>query len=125
MKRLALTLALALGWLSGTAPAREPVDAKKLVGVWEVSKVNGKSAGDDAGSMLLYEDGTLSASPGGLKGAVLEGTYSLDGDQLTTRFRALGGGEVASVATVKRLTRDTLVLVEGQGQEVEYRRKRR
>lgn len=123
MKSLALLLAL--GCLAEVAVAREPVDARKLAGVWEITRVNGRAPGEAGGTMLLTEDGRLVASPTGLKGAALEGTYTVEGEQLTTRLQALEGNEVVTTSTIKRLTGDKLVLIDAGRQEIEYRRKRK
>lgn len=100
--------AAALGLTRAAAADGKADHAKKIVGKWEVTK----SQGDEpVGSMMEFtKDGkcTFSARLGD-KDVTLDGTYTIDKDQLTVEL-TVAGKAAKDVDTIKKLTDDDLEL---------------
>ncbi|MBA4063700.1 MAG: hypothetical protein C0501_08305 [Isosphaera sp.] len=104
MKTLsAAALAVLVAAAAGTAA---PEDAKKLVGVWELTK----SGGDlPVGATVEFtKDGKLNvAVKADGQEMKFDGTYTLKDDKLTVKLK-VGDTSIEETATVKKLTDDAL-----------------
>ena len=91
--------------------------AKKLVGVWKVTKFNGKQ---DNGILEYTADGKYSLDS-------QKGTYTVKGDTVTRAFK-VGENEVFSIERIKKLTETELhaefLSFDGKGvlATIEYKR---
>lgn len=104
--------------LAASAGADDKIEAAKLVGKWEA--LQGKK---DARMVLEFgKDGKLSATaPVEGKDTRIEGTYALDGAQLTLTLKA-GGNEIKETQTITRLTADELEWDGKSGVKDKFRR---
>jgi uncharacterized protein (TIGR03066 family) len=106
----------------GTAPAPKPKTNKdKLVGTWVVTK--SEEAPPEA-TVEFTKDGKLilSAKVDG-KDMKMEGTYTVEGDKITTVTKA-GGKEMKETFTITKLTNTELVTKDERGKIDEFKRKK-
>lgn len=118
---------LALGQVSSNpAFADEPAKAAnkdKIVGVWEITKGGGDVPKDAA--FEFTKDGKLimTATVQGRK-INIEGSYSVDGNQLKTVQTAPGGKKIEETDTIEKLTDTEMVLKDNKGKVVEFKKKK-
>lgn len=101
---------------------KEPANADKLLGAWELqdadlTKIDGKATFEFA------KDGKakMNIEIGKQKPTVIEGTYKLEGDNLTLAAKKNGKDESELVA-IKSLTATELVLIDKQKKEVRFKK---
>jgi uncharacterized protein (TIGR03066 family) len=116
----AAVLGAAVVFAAGTARAQDDT-AKKIVGVWEVTK---GTELPDGSTLEFTKDGKLTAvvkmDGNELK---LEGTYRVEKDKLTVKLK-IGEQELEETVTVKKLT-DTELEVEDKDKKVEVLKKKK
>ena len=106
--------------LVGSACAEDTkIDAKKLIGKWEVKEPLVNSPVfvlefADAGKLIVY-------AGVGEKKEKVEGTYKLDGNKLEVTL-AKGGKEKKDTLTVTKLTDDEMVTKDSKGKEETLKR---
>jgi len=105
----------------GLAAAAGPVEAGKLLGAWELTKVEGQDTVPHW-RLEFLKDGKLrmSAQKGGEELRV-EGTYTLVKDRLTFTARAEGKAVDTQTVTVRKLTGDVLVILD-RNKRMEFKR---
>ena len=120
MRRL-LTPVLGVMYFAAVPAAAEDIDARKLVGAWELS------AGADTpkGTTVEFGKDSTLVMRATIEGREwkLEGTYKVEGDQLTSVIR-VQDTDIKSVDTIARLTDDTLELVNAGKPVATLRRKK-
>jgi uncharacterized protein (TIGR03066 family) len=108
-----------------TTPKTEPVAAsnkEKIVGVWEVTKAAEAPPG---ATIEFTKDGKLiqTAKVEG-KEMKMEGTYSVEGDKITSTTKGPGGKEAKETATITKLTDTELVTKDEKGKTDEFKKKK-
>jgi uncharacterized protein (TIGR03066 family) len=115
----------ACGLLAATNGARAAdVDENKLLGKWEVTKVNGGKP-EVATEYEFQKGGKLNYTFSGQSG---EGVYRLKGNKLTIKINPPKGAKkgLAFIVVVDKLTDDTLVVSGDRGGEkaqMEFKKK--
>jgi uncharacterized protein (TIGR03066 family) len=96
-------------------------NAKKLVGVWEVTKSESAPPG---ATLEFTRDGKMKLRAE-VKGKQFEmgGTYKVEGNKIHATFTA-GGQEKQETGTIKTLTDTRLVIEDLKGKVDEYKRKK-
>lgn len=116
-----VVLAAALGLCAGTARAQDD-NAKKIVGVWELTK----SASNElpiGATIEFTKDFKLSAIIKDEKGDIrLEGTYKIEKDKLTVKVK-VSDQNLEDTLTIKRLT-DEALEVEDKEKKVDVFKKK-
>src|SRR5262245_20769687 len=120
--RFALAGALVFGLaLVGTAGGGED-NAKKIIGLWELTKSSSKVGAPPGTKILFAKDGKLKISGRVMdKDFSFEGTYKVEGKKLKTTV-SVAGMEKSDTDTIKTLTADRLVLEDDQGIVTEFKR---
>jgi uncharacterized protein (TIGR03066 family) len=105
---------------AGTVRAEDD-NAKKIVGIWELTK----SGGDlPVGSTLEFtKDGKLTAVVKSPDVEKLEGTFKIEKDQLTVKVK-IGDSTLEETATIKKLTDDELE-IEDKDKKVDIFKKKK
>jgi len=100
-------------------------NADKIVGKWEVSKT-GDAQGAPVGAVVDFQkDGKLGMTMKILdKEMTMNGTYKVDGDKLTITMKGLDGKEQSETNTIKSLDDTTMVLIEKDKKETEFKKKK-
>jgi uncharacterized protein (TIGR03066 family) len=114
-------LGVALVGVAATAQAQDD-NAKKIVGVWEVTKAGGDLP---AGSTIEFtKDGMLKAvvKAEGME-VKLDGTYKVEKEKLTVKVK-LGEQTVEETATIKKLT-DEALEIEDKDKKVDVFKKKK
>jgi uncharacterized protein (TIGR03066 family) len=104
--------------------APEPVDATKLVGVWELVKGE-EGQSDPVGSTIEFtKDGKIHMeSPDKNKKGKVQGTYRVEGSKLIVTTQPVGK-DFDTTYSIQKLTDTTLVRRNAGAVEEEYKRKR-
>jgi uncharacterized protein (TIGR03066 family) len=111
--RALMGVALVVGLVAaGSAAGQEKVDAKKLVGKWDLTTA-------PPGAKMVIEmtkDGkaVMTVEAGGKK-ETMEGTYKVDGNKLTVTTKLPGGKEDKDEMTITKLTDDELETKDSKG----------
>lgn len=118
----ALCLAAVAAATAAPAPAPKPANNKaKIVGLWELVKTE---EGLPAGTRVEFTKGgklTLVVRVDG-KELRIEGTYSVDGDKLTTGMKGPDGKSHEETMTIPKLTDKVLHTKDAKGRVSEFRR---
>jgi uncharacterized protein (TIGR03066 family) len=103
--------------MSAATAADDKIDAKKLIGKWELAE-----AKETKGTLEFKKDNKFSVSFD-LKGKEikLDGTYKLDGSKLTITTKVMDM-ETTKSATVKKLTDEELTIEDEKGQSKTLKR---
>jgi uncharacterized protein (TIGR03066 family) len=119
IQRLAILAFLVIGLvIVGTAGAQGD-NAKKLVGVWEVTKSEGAPPG---ATVEFTKDGKVKIKAKvGDKELALDGTYKVKGDKLEVTLEFMGKSK-SDTSTIKKLTEKELVLQDDKGKLDEFKR---
>jgi uncharacterized protein (TIGR03066 family) len=115
----ALTALVFCGALSADDKKDQKIDAKKLIGLWEL-----KEKKEEQVTKTVFEfakDGRVGAVNilSGIEGGKIEGTYKLDGSKLTLTMK-VEGKEVVLTRTVTKLTDTELVTTDEKGKEFAF-----
>jgi uncharacterized protein (TIGR03066 family) len=97
--------------------------AEKIIGKWEPAKADPKAPGF---TLEFTKDGKLKVSialPGADKPLMIEGTYKVEGDKLTTTGKGPDGKEKTDTGTIKELT-DSKLVIDKDGKTDEFKRKK-
>jgi uncharacterized protein (TIGR03066 family) len=118
---LAGLLGVAMIGFATTAQAQDD-NAKKIVGVWEVSKAGGDLP---AGSTIEFTKDMMLKAVVKVEGmeVKLEGTYKVEKEKLTVKIK-LGEQNIEEVATIKKLTDDALE-IEDKDKKVDVFKKKK
>ncbi|HYH67604.1 MAG TPA: TIGR03066 family protein [Urbifossiella sp.] len=109
----AAVLVLVAGGTTVGQDTKTKLDAKLLVGKWTPDD----EAKRDKMTIEFLKDGKLALGfKFGEKEAKIDGTYKLDGDQLTVKMSFMGQ-EKSEVMTVNKLTAKTLVTTDEKGKK--------
>lgn len=118
----AVVMIVALSIGAGTANAQDKTDnAKLLIGIWEVSKVDGGAPLAVGAKVEFVKDGKVKAThKKDDKDEVREGTYKFEKGKLIVSMAANN----ANVMTIKKLTDTELIVSMDEGGKVlEFKRK--
>jgi uncharacterized protein (TIGR03066 family) len=120
---LCVSYLAALAVTSQPGTAQEKIDRTKIVGVWEVVKVEWASPGT---TFEFSQDGKLLIRLGveGKTGNV-EGTYAIKGEVLTLKIIDFRGEDLTEVYTIKTLTAEKLELLDKRKQENTFKKKKK
>ena len=94
------------------------IEAKKLVGVWEMGPP------EKGGKVTFTKDGKLHIVHKGKDGAEekMDGTYKVKDDKITVTFEKDGKTET-KMGTIEKLTAEVLVIVgDGETKKMEFKR---
>jgi uncharacterized protein (TIGR03066 family) len=125
MRALGTALLASAAWVvafSGSGViGGENDNAKKLVGVWEVTKSEGAPPG---ATLEFTKDGKMKIRAE-VKGKQFEmgGTYKVEGNKVHVTFK-VGDQEKKDTGTIKTLTDTRLVVEDTKGKVDEYKRKK-
>jgi len=123
-KFVAVVVLLTLAFAAGAEDKKEEkgkVDKAKLVGKWTFVKTDAEKGPPEGVTIKLefVKDGKYTFSyTAKEKENKVEGTYTVEGDQLTTVMKR-GDKESKNVRTIKELTDKKLVLVSKRGDKTE------
>src|SRR5215472_13809516 len=96
----------------GLTAVAESVKGSKLIGVWELTKVQGQQEAPHW-RIEFVKDGKLRMiSKRGEKGFKVKGTYTLKKDQLTLTVKEDGKTTDTRTVTVQKLTDKVMVIVD-------------
>ncbi len=110
--------------LSGGGRAQEKAGNKdKLVGTWEAVRLGDNSPPVGSVVVVFAKDGTMKMTVTAPREETVEGTYSVQGDRLTTALK-LDGSEVKATVPLKKLTATEMVGVDDKGKAAEFKRKK-
>ena len=116
---------LAAGMAAGVRAEEKKVaaDKEKLVGAWEVVKAD--EGAPPVGSVIAFaKDGTIKVThQRDGKEETLEGTYTVEGDQLKVVIKN-GDKENKHTVTIKKLTATEFVAENDKGKAAEFKRKK-
>ena len=103
-----------------TTSKKEPTNAEKIVGTWEITKAPEVPPG---ATFEFTRDGRMKMTVK-VEGqtATVEGTYKVEGDTLTTVMKE-GPKEVTEKSKIKTLNSTTLITEDEKGQAVEFKKK--
>jgi uncharacterized protein (TIGR03066 family) len=107
----------------GTTPApKTKTNKDKLIGTWVVTK---SAEAPPEATVEFTKDGKLilSAKVDG-KDMKMEGTYTVDGDKITSVTKVSGGKELKETVTIIKLTNTELVTKDEKGKTDEFKRKK-
>ncbi len=104
-----------------TAAAAGPVEEKKLIVVWELTKVEGQDRAPHWRVEFLKGGKLRMTSKRGGEEHKLEGTYALKEDKLTLTVTADGKVSDAKTVTVEKLTDEVLIFVDNK-RKMEFKR---
>jgi uncharacterized protein (TIGR03066 family) len=127
MRALGTALLAATAWVvvssgPGLIGAENDSNAKKIVGVWELTK--SATPAPPGATLEFTKDGKLKFRAE-VKGKPIEevGTYKVQGNKIHVTFR-VGGQEKQETGTIKTLTDTRLVIEDPKGKIDEYKRKK-
>jgi len=123
MKGILAAAAAALVFV-GTTSAADKIDAGKLVGKWQLTKSADPGAPKEATVEFTKDNKVTMTFKLNDKDITLSGTYKVDGDKLTIKATLPNGGETDDTDTIKTLTDDTLVTVDKEKKETEFKKKK-
>jgi uncharacterized protein (TIGR03066 family) len=113
--RLALVACLALGFTTAVRSQEKKEDKgkykEKIIGVWEIDKATAPEQIPPGTTVEYTKDGKMKihAKVGEME-LKLEGTYSVDGDQLKTTMKGPDGKEMSDTDTITKLTDKEMVI---------------
>jgi uncharacterized protein (TIGR03066 family) len=116
--RLAIAGALFFG-LALVGVAGDADNAKKIVGVWKVSK---SDEGPKEGKIEFTKDGKLKLTAKmGDKDLTINGTYKIKGDKITVTITFMDKSHT-DTGTIKKLTEKQLIIEGEKGKSTEFER---
>jgi len=100
-------------------------NAEKIIGKWEVTKTEA-AEGVPVGTIVEFQkDGKVTLSLKIQEASIaLTGTYKVEKDKLTITMKGPDGKEVSETDTIKILNDTTLVLIEKDKKETEFKKKK-
>jgi uncharacterized protein (TIGR03066 family) len=99
-------------------------NADKVIGVWSITRVNGKEVpADEPATIHFTKDGKL---VGKIKSRGIEstdeGTYTVEGDKIIVKGKGADGVEKSNIITIRSIAGDVMVYIK-DGIEWELKRK--
>jgi uncharacterized protein (TIGR03066 family) len=100
------------------------VDPARLVGKWELTRSTDKGAPQGAVVEFTKDNKVLIAITTGGKQDKYDGTYRVNGDKLSVKLNDPESKDKEDTDTIRTLTDDKLVLIDSNGKENEFTRKK-
>ena len=100
------------------------IDAAKLVGKWELTRSTDKDAPKGAVVEFTKDNKVVVSFSAGGKEEKFEGTYRVNGDKLSVKLNDPESKDKEETDTIQTLTDDKFVLVDKNGKENEFTRKK-
>lgn len=116
MIRCLSVLVLALVCVTVTSAFQDKIDASKIVGKWEPDAKDVPPGTKVVMEMTKDNKFTLNGEIGGMK-ISMEGTYKLEGDKITVKFKPPGQDEKSTTMTIIKLNDEELITKEGEKEE--------
>jgi uncharacterized protein (TIGR03066 family) len=111
------------GGSSSPAPQTQASNKDKILGSWNMTKLNGKAPPGEM-AVEFTKDGKMkqSAKIGG-QTMTNEGTYQVEGTKLMTTEKGPDKKEKKDTATIEKLTDTELVVKDDKGEVTEFKKK--